>query len=324
VTIKAKRTNGKIDIQFKDGEFMRSVLPRIQRESVPDHSAEKSEKDASCGRAGGGEIGGGDAAGAQQATSSTSTVSSSGHPKTARSPSSTGTSKMPPLPPATSPIDQARAGNANVNWAAGAAYGLGSVDRQAPSLGSATSPLASGVIAVAANVIAGKLANIDVAAASSSPATTASTPVAQDDEGLSNLSPLGFMDCMQKQPSRSSNGSGGVEPTSRGCVPEPLPVAVSPSQQVQPSGNLARGTGLRPPAAPPGTSSLPNWTTIPAPDANRVHEVRLRNHLQQLISVRPIVTRRKAGGLEDAPKSPRIGSRRQSGNTSGSAYAPLR
>jgi len=34
VTVRAKRTNGKIDIQFKDGEYMRSVLPRILRESL--------------------------------------------------------------------------------------------------------------------------------------------------------------------------------------------------------------------------------------------------------------------------------------------------
>jgi len=32
VTVRAKRTNGKIDIQFKDGEYMRSVMPRILRE----------------------------------------------------------------------------------------------------------------------------------------------------------------------------------------------------------------------------------------------------------------------------------------------------
>lgn len=32
VTIRAKRTNGKLDIQFKDGEYMRAVLPRLMKE----------------------------------------------------------------------------------------------------------------------------------------------------------------------------------------------------------------------------------------------------------------------------------------------------
>ncbi|CAE8594194.1 unnamed protein product, partial [Polarella glacialis] len=32
VTVRAKRNNGKLDIQFKDSEYMRSVLPRVQRE----------------------------------------------------------------------------------------------------------------------------------------------------------------------------------------------------------------------------------------------------------------------------------------------------
>eukprot|EP00933_Yihiella_yeosuensis_P075583 TRINITY_DN8501_c0_g1_i1.p1 TRINITY_DN8501_c0_g1~~TRINITY_DN8501_c0_g1_i1.p1 ORF type:complete len:467 (-),score=107.74 TRINITY_DN8501_c0_g1_i1:169-1497(-) len=33
VTVRAKRSTGKLDIQFKDGEFMRSVLPRICRDA---------------------------------------------------------------------------------------------------------------------------------------------------------------------------------------------------------------------------------------------------------------------------------------------------
>lgn len=33
VTVRAKRTTGKLDIQFKDGEYMRSVLPRILRDA---------------------------------------------------------------------------------------------------------------------------------------------------------------------------------------------------------------------------------------------------------------------------------------------------
>lgn len=33
VTVRAKRTTGKLDIQFKDGEYMRSVLPRILRDT---------------------------------------------------------------------------------------------------------------------------------------------------------------------------------------------------------------------------------------------------------------------------------------------------
>lgn len=35
VTVRAKRNTGKIDIQFKDGEYMRSVLPRILKEPFP-------------------------------------------------------------------------------------------------------------------------------------------------------------------------------------------------------------------------------------------------------------------------------------------------
>lgn len=34
VTVRVKRTNGKLDIQFKDGEYMRSVMPRILRDSA--------------------------------------------------------------------------------------------------------------------------------------------------------------------------------------------------------------------------------------------------------------------------------------------------
>lgn len=33
VTVRSKRSNGKIDIQFKDGEYMRSVMPRVLRDS---------------------------------------------------------------------------------------------------------------------------------------------------------------------------------------------------------------------------------------------------------------------------------------------------
>lgn len=34
VTVRAKRANGKVDIQFKDGEYMRSVLPRILKDAA--------------------------------------------------------------------------------------------------------------------------------------------------------------------------------------------------------------------------------------------------------------------------------------------------
>jgi len=49
-------------------------------------------------------------------------------------------------------------------------------------------------------------------------------------------------------------------------------------------------------------------------EVNKIHEVRLRQQLQQLISVRPIVTRRKPSGdsatVGEMPKSPRQAARR--------------
>eukprot|EP00930_Biecheleria_cincta_P002379 TRINITY_DN103389_c0_g1_i1.p1 TRINITY_DN103389_c0_g1~~TRINITY_DN103389_c0_g1_i1.p1 ORF type:complete len:1015 (+),score=210.40 TRINITY_DN103389_c0_g1_i1:170-3214(+) len=39
VTVRAKRNTGKIDIQFKDGEYMRSVLPRILKEPFPQEAS---------------------------------------------------------------------------------------------------------------------------------------------------------------------------------------------------------------------------------------------------------------------------------------------
>jgi len=39
VTVRSKRNTGKIDIQFKDGEYMRSVLPRILKEPFPQEAS---------------------------------------------------------------------------------------------------------------------------------------------------------------------------------------------------------------------------------------------------------------------------------------------
>mmetsp|Transcript_92094 Transcript_92094/g.204438 ORF Transcript_92094/g.204438 Transcript_92094/m.204438 type:complete len:907 (-) Transcript_92094:236-2956(-) len=56
VTVRAKRTNGKIDIQFKDGEYMRSVLPRILREQSGEAKEGDSETSGGASPATGGAL----------------------------------------------------------------------------------------------------------------------------------------------------------------------------------------------------------------------------------------------------------------------------
>jgi len=300
VTVKAKRTNGKIDIQFKDGEYMRSVLPRILRESVPDRSGDKD--------------------GEQLPASSSGTLSAS-LPKTARggkdsSVAASSASKVPPLPPPCSPIDNARG-----SWAAAAAAAVAASASNVSLLGGPLRDLgkeapttsvgaASGVIAAAANAIAGQvgnLANIDMAAVITNTAPSSSPP--PEDEAIQQLASFSALPSnpphssilvqLQKQRSRASVPGG--ENAIRGPAYEPLPLAgLTPLQpSVPPPGG--RGTGLRPQAQAPSAAT------------GSLHEVRLRSHLQQLISVRPIVTRRMPGGPDEAPKSPRSAAKRSSG-----------
>lgn len=312
VTVKAKRTNGKIDIQFKDGEYMRSVLPRILRESVPDRSetAEKGSEHHFIDK---------EANGGQQ--SSFSTSASSSNPRTARgstggnssSSAAAAASKAMPFTLPTSPIAQARGGLATSIFFSGLQPAMPAKEAPSPAASVAG---AAGVIAAAASAIAGSLANADLAgSAPSAPAATSSLPDAQAISSLAALS-LESNDRsilaqlqMQKQ-KRTSNAVAGGEPSARASAIESLPA----TDKGPPIVNAGRGTGL---ARPPVQLTPSGMGIGGSPEPNKVHEVRLRNHLQQLISVRPIVTRRKAGGPDDAPKSPRTGSRRTSANAYG-------
>jgi len=319
VTVKAKRTNGKIDIQFKDGEYMRSVLPRILRESVPVRVGDSLQEEATGTN------------GAEQASSSSSVAV----PKTARSGLGSTASKVQSLPPPYPSLENARgvlAAGAAAH-AAGQSMPLGmgsfggavaSSSKEASYSAAATVPGVSGAIAAAAaNVFADRFADPD--RPSHVGHRSSATPVdrqgskgkaglADDAEEVINSLPGGFtalssltsndrsiLSQLQKQRPRLPSGDANM----RGPLADPSPLAVPTPQQGMPMDR--RGTGLRPVAA--------NAGVLPPPCQEKVHEVRLRNHLQQLICVRPIVTRRKAGGVDEAPKSPRSSVRRQSTNS---------
>jgi hypothetical protein len=133
-----------------------------------------------------------------------------------------------------------------------------------------------------------------------------------DDEAINALASIASNDRgmhaqLQKQnlraPTSSSSSSGG-EPRTRGSATESVGT-VSTSQQGLAVSAASRVNGLRLPVQGQGSAPFTQ-------EASKVHEVRLRTHLQQLISVRPIVTRRQTGGVDEAPKSPNSAARRYS------------
>jgi hypothetical protein len=160
---------------------------------------------------------------------------------------------------------------------------------------------------------------------------------------LSNMSSLASKDnnilsMLQKQRARSSNAAAPGDLPMRAADPSAMG-GDSPARGSGITAALAQqaqsrlGTGLRPPGQ---TNAGPNMWMPPNHEPNKVHEVRLRNHLQQLICVRPIVTRRNGSAGADetptaegqgqqprplpgaSPKSPRTSAaaRRSSGNPS--------
>jgi tubulin polyglutamylase TTLL6/13 len=302
VVVKAKRTSGKIDIQFKDGEYMRSVLPRILREPAP-HADQH----------------GGDTA--QQ--SGPKTARNGGIAKDGGSSSaSAAASKVPPLPPPI-PVDYTRSPAAPTvasalplaerataaQQAQAASYeslGCANTISGGPSIGALGT--ATGVIASAvANAMAQVNGDIGAVMASSSEGMDPKT-----DEAISNLNSMtslasdrNILSQLRNHRQRGTNAiSGGAASDS--------PVSLSSLQQVQPLANAGRGLRIS-----QTTAGINSWAANP--EVNKVREVRLRQQLQQLISVRPIVTRRKPQGIvstdSDGAKSPRNASRRHTYGT---------
>lgn len=215
VTVRAKRSNGKIDIQFKDGEYMRSVLPRILRDTTS-----QASKDSSSSQPPPGAL---PAAQAQQALDAAS---------------------QPPLP-----------AQALAALAAAQVADARSEDRSARELGRGSAHRAT-------STPPGQVGGTLISALGGSP------------EVLSQL-------CAPPRPRRP-----------RSCHPTQIEPAAPtvPPQLVAPNSPAVRvgGRGLR--RGPSVNSSMPHAVT--SQEVNRVHEIRLRQQLQQLISVRPIVNRR--------------------------------
>lgn len=241
VVVKAKRTNGKIDIQFKDGEYMRSVLPRILREPAPEQKEVDSQKhDQTRGK----------------------------HDQTS-SPRGPSAKEEPP-------------------------QGCGPPGKIAGGTSAASFSSASNVIASAVNTLAGTMSGLDVNACSSPPED------AKVEEVFVPLSSLASDGSMPQHPRNHRNrapnpslGAGSGDPPGFSGLPPAPPLA-----------NISRG--LR----------MPQASSSAAPVVHKVHEVRLRNQLQQLISVRPIVTKRNKGIQEtDGLKSPRSAARRHTFGT---------
>jgi len=232
VVVKAKRTNGKIDIQFKDGEYMRSVLPRILREpEQKEGDPHKHEQDR--------------------------------HHVPLASPSPRGPSGKEEATPDCGTVGKIVGGT---------------------SVGSLSA--ASGILASAVSAIASSVVSMDINSSSS-----------QDIKVDDILTPLSSI--------TSDGGSLAQHRCHRNRAPNAVPAGPSDAPafaglpQAQPAASVGRGMRM-PPTNPSGATVV-----------HKVHEVRLRNQLQQLISVRPIVTKRNKGTHEtDLLKSPRSGARR--------------
>lgn len=267
VTVRAKRTNGKVDIQFKDGEYMRSVLPRILRQhtSVASSSA-------------------GVGAPTSEVPSLTVGGIIAGDLGLTLPPNSTGPQAVMQLPP---PLPQ--------SGAAAAMVASHSVPVREKS--SSSSPSSSGIV-VAASSSVGTSNTTSFGCSSRSPAVLVSareepiriTMSTENQVTPKSSLPEAYSDshfAAQQRVRRYRASQPGVGAAD---VPPPLASVVG-----------AVGAGARAVSAfRTGNVGVFAWPA-PGQEPARNHEVRLRHQLQQLINVRPIVTRRPSGVAEDKP-----------------------
>lgn len=236
VTVTAKRVNGKLDIEFKDGEHMRSVLPRILKE---DPEPKNSMADSPASR---------------------STSSTAAGPGKAAPPD---TAAQP-----RSPVRGSAASAAVTGAAAKEAPGPERVPERLPSKssqekadslpGCSPSGLAGGS--------AGNLAGSVKTGGSSPRSPRGGTPTVPED-ALHALDQQVSTHLRAKVQKRSSFGAGAT-------------AGAAADQQQQPTGGSVGGTGSRNPRGAAGATAAAG----PPPF-----------QLQQLISVRPIVTGAAAG-----------------------------
>eukprot|EP00747_Dinoflagellata_sp_TGD_P075415 gnl/TRDRNA2_/TRDRNA2_158730_c0_seq1.p1 gnl/TRDRNA2_/TRDRNA2_158730_c0~~gnl/TRDRNA2_/TRDRNA2_158730_c0_seq1.p1 ORF type:complete len:395 (-),score=73.20 gnl/TRDRNA2_/TRDRNA2_158730_c0_seq1:158-1294(-) len=309
VTVRAKRKNGKIDIEFKDGEYMRSVLPRILREpgkdvsKVPEAGAVSApttlnSSDETEGAAG----------------------SSGGYAVAAASLSST--TPFAPQAPAPPPGRPARSAMGTNSSSSSAGNFRGSSSLPLPHHVGSSSCLPHGgagekdatfdLAKVAMTEYLRGLCNPSSSAGATGTAASSTGSNLGLDRPLGNERPPTDADCGVKAPPPPSEAPG---PSSSSAVPTPTGAEPqfrssfrsaslqSPAAASGAAGRGARGLSVSSFGAPPTSN----------PDESRLHEARLRQHLQQLINVRPIITHRKpsASGPDcSMPRSARHTTRR--------------
>lgn len=279
VTVRARRANGKIDIQFKDGEYMRSVLPRILRE--PGGGA------AAVAGAGGASAAGGqaEAEGEGSKAGGTQPASSSSSPMARSARGAAG----PGAPPSSA------GGGSSGGGAAGGA------------VSSVAGPLAAVAVAAAAlrpyGFLPSSPASGDHMAQGGGGTTSSPRPCgppgsAGDSAANEALATLDAQLSAQMRVPRRGRASAALH-----GAPADLGIAAGAGVIAAPPASLAVAAGGAVLAGPSGGGGfggnrgglrLPPGATQEAP-SSRVHEVRLRQQLQVLINVRPIVTRRAPG-----------------------------
>lgn len=240
VTVRAKRANGKLDIQFKDGEYMRSVLPRILHEP----------------------------------SSTEAVVEEAGGP---------GAPPLLPAPP--SAVPRSRTSTAN-----GLSLGLGGLGTRAMAL-SLPVPGTERPRPLDRAAAGAQVAEMAGGASSSAPAEH---PASNIEESLLLLD---MQLCTQIRTRRTRTPHAppeGLPPK----PPEPAGMTVVPML-------LTSGVGRNTYRGPPTLSH--SASPAPGQEAHRGPEFRLRQQLQQLISVRPIVVHRAAVDSGEAARSPRAG-----------------
>jgi len=314
VTVRAKRTNGKIDIQFKDGEYMRSVLPRILREPPKEGGTAAGAAGSSGGSNGGGSANNGGVAATsasvqdELAEDVTVGISGSGDKPAAAPPqphkSGTWSSRVgsgggggaAALPSAT--LVNTTPPTATSSVGAGGFASSSSSIRTA--VGSSVMPLVGGGGAAA---VASTSAETPGVAAVSGPTSATGTSGAVFAAGtagaVGSASPhlhpvheaLSSLDTQLASHLRSRRGRNQSHlDVPMSIVPPPTAVTSSSSAGAASAASsaVARATAMRGSGAAAAAAA--------AQEPLRIHEVRLRQQLQQLISVRPIVTPYWRGG----------------------------
>eukprot|EP00403_Amphidinium_massartii_P016318 CAMPEP_0178415868 /NCGR_PEP_ID=MMETSP0689_2-20121128/23771_1 /TAXON_ID=160604 /ORGANISM="Amphidinium massartii, Strain CS-259" /LENGTH=937 /DNA_ID=CAMNT_0020037197 /DNA_START=38 /DNA_END=2847 /DNA_ORIENTATION=+ len=278
VVVKAKRNNGKIDIQFKDGEYMRAVLPRIMRESAtPQRGPEKSagletqpsgtESSLStsappppASQAATSSLGGATSASSKSPLKSTGSSNAS-----ASGGGGSSASKCPPLPPCRAAMEPGAADlgmeESQVVVPAVRTTAKASTSESLIAAGSNSFPLmaASGGVGVQSS------ASEPQSVGSSDPDPPTADPRGADTGGQS--APVGSVGRRARSEAPKASGD-------RHSAQLPGPLSI---------GRCPRGPSPVTSVAPPPTSLQ---------ELHQVHEARLRQQLTQLISVRQVVTQR--------------------------------